>query len=398
MAPLAPLPQQWVLPPPTIATSSFSPGGAFYPTPQNNYNYGAPIGTSQSSSGTGLGSPTDLVSNAQTLGSFAKNGFSLPQSSFVNNLGAGLGFAPGSLSYTAAGALPWQTAGAIANPAMAGTAGVSATTGTSSMLGASTLSSTLGAAGIGALAGSFLGKIGGNSTGGSIGGAIGAGAGMAGAFSAIGLAGGPVGAIVGGLVGGIAGGFFGGSKKPTATYQDQLTSSPNGVDVLSNTGKNGGSVAPAVQSFNKQLSNATKDAYNYLKPLGIDISGFGVVNGYNTLYSPTGTGGYTYVGINTPQNTKNYSDELIGWSADDPDSQQAAISKAVATMASRAGASQEQINQMVQQLAINSTPQGQAYNSQPIVPVTGAQFEAYMTKYKTQDTTNAQPTTPAPTV
>jgi len=339
-----------------------------------------------------------LVSNAQTLGSFAKNGFNLPQSSFVNNIGAGLGFAPGSLSYTAAGALPWQTVGAIANPAMAGTAGVGATQGSSALLGGGTLSGALGAAGIGALAGGFLGKIGGNSTGGSIGGAIGAGAGMAGAFSTIGLAGGPVGAIVGGLVGGIAGGFFGGKKPPTATYQDQLASSPNGVDVLSNTGKNGGSVAPAVQAFNKQLSAATKDAYNYLKPLGIDISGFGVVNGYNTLYSPTGTGGYTYIGINTPQNTKNYSDELIGWSADDPDSQQAAIAKSIATMASRAGASQDQINQMAQQLAINSTPQGQAYNGQPIIPVTGSQFADYMTKFKTQGTPDAQSPAPTPVV
>lgn len=129
----------------------------------------------------------------------------------VNAFGTNLGFSGGGLQYTGVGpgALPWQQPGMVANPMMAGQAGVGPATG--SLGTTATLGQTLGAAGIGAFAGSFLGKIGGNSTGGSIGGGAGAAIGM--------MAGGPIGAVVGGLIGGIGGGFFG-SGKPSATVSE----------------------------------------------------------------------------------------------------------------------------------------------------------------------------------
>lgn len=140
--------------------------------------------TTSGSSGSSFMSPT---SGFKSIGQFAGNGFSFPQSQFVNNIGSSLGF------------------GTQTGAPLAGTIGPT-NTFTSGGLTSSSLSSTLGAAGIGAFAGSFLGKIGGNSTGGSIGGGAGAGIGMA--------VGGPVGAVVGGLLGGIGGGFFGSKKKP----------------------------------------------------------------------------------------------------------------------------------------------------------------------------------------
>jgi len=129
----------------------------------------------------------------------------------LNTLGGNLGFATTVPTYgpgisAVSGTLPWQTPGAVIPSSVAPSipAGLQSTGTLGGSLTNATLSGTLGAAGLGGLAGNFLGKIGGSSTGGSIGGAAGA------AIGNMILPG--VGGFIGGGLGGVLGGFFGGGK------------------------------------------------------------------------------------------------------------------------------------------------------------------------------------------
>jgi hypothetical protein len=198
------------------------------------YAGGNPYGTSnpntgqQSSGGGGFSFSNLPISNFTGGSSGPFSGLT----SGINNFGTGLGFAPGTLSYTTAGALPWQVAGGVANPAMAGVSGVGATSG--SLTGA-TLGSTLGAASLGAGFGGLLaGMTGGNTTGGTIGGGIGAAVGN---MIAPGIGG-----IVGGLLGGIGGGMFGGGKPSDKTMAGGVSLGSGDIDThyattQSSTGK-----------------------------------------------------------------------------------------------------------------------------------------------------------------
>lgn len=395
---MQPLQSQWVNPPPTIATSAFSPGGAYYPTPLNNYNiappnssYGNPYANAnrmvpvQSQGQGGFGS---IISNAQTLksaGQFIGNGFQLPQSSFINSVGTGLGFAPGAVSYgssfgpsVAGAAEAFGPAAADAGSLVAGSTGASAT-----------LSSTLGAAGIGALAGNFLGRIGGNATGGSIGGGIGAGIGMA--------VGGPVGGVIGGLIGGIGGGFFGGGKKPTAASHFNAVVDPNGAYAYTGYGaKNAGQYDGYNQQLSSDISSALQQAKQYLP--GINYKNFSISGGVNTLHSGGPEAGYITLyndsKTGTGWDTGTDINKSIYFNPDDPNDKQRAIGEAVAQLALRSGATPEQVQSMSQQIQFNSTPQGQASQSMPFVPIQNNQrFADYMAKYKDQGTPNA-PTNP----
>lgn len=180
-----------------------------------------------------------------------------------------LGFGGGAPVYGGVGpaAMPWMQPGMIANPTMAASGAPGIVSSTNALGGTASLTSSLGAAGIGAFAGNFLGRIGGNPTGGSIGGGAGAGIGMA--------IGGPVGAVIGGLAGGVLGGFFGGKKKPNpASLFAATTDGDKGI-----TGDSYGS-----KHMDDSFARGTASSFsNYVKTLkseyGIDIGGQTIFGG-----------------------------------------------------------------------------------------------------------------------
>ena len=334
------------------------------PSPANNYNaapinylsgfnnpYGySPLASSrptQQQTGNSFGGILSNGSSVKSAGQFIQNGFQLPQSGFVNSLGSSLGFASAPSGAPAIG-------GAI-GPTLPG-ANVGAL-GTSA-----TLSSVGGAAGIGAFAGSFLGKIGGNATGGSIGGGIGAGIGMA--------VGGPVGAVVGGLVGGIGGGFFGGSKPPTNASEFYANFTKEGtIGGFSYGAKN----AAGYDSYNTSMAQELANYMGQLKPhLGItDFKEAYIRGGVNTKYSPSGQPGFLSV-----------NDTVYGFDPNDLSSRQKAMGQAVAQLARDSGATDEQIKAATTQIEAANSPQGQAKQGMPFVPITNnAKFSEFMAKY-----------------
>lgn len=137
---------------------------------------GSVLGSSPAAAAMGSGGGVDT----QTLLSLGQL-FGGGSASILNGVGAQLGF------------------GNLYTPGVGWSAGLTS----------ASLSSVLGAGGLGFMGGSLLASlIGLNSTGGGIGGGLGAGAGLA--------IGGPVGAIIGGLAGTVLGGLFGGSKPTNA--------------------------------------------------------------------------------------------------------------------------------------------------------------------------------------
>lgn len=366
MAVLAPLPQQWVNAPtpvasvPALATSAFSGNGVMAPTTTaatsinatnsngfNNsssspYSYG--LMTPQAQTQQQSNPVSSILSNGSSIksaGQFISNGFQLPQSQFINGIGAQLGFNAGTGGATEA----ISSSLAAADPSLvASGAGAVPESG---LLGSSTLSSTLGAAGLGALAGNFLGKIGGNSTGGSIGGAAGA------AIGNLIVPG--VGGIVGGLIGGIGGGFFGG-KKGTATYVEGFKLDDNNTWASTGIGqKNGASVQGPVQQFNSNLTDAFSKAQSYLSAQGLSLKDITIAGGINTKHHQygLGTSGYLSVG-----NGANNQIGAYGWESGDQKSQQNAIQQAITAAAKQAGATPDQIKGMFDTIAKQEAPGG----------------------------------------
>lgn len=384
---MQPLESTWVNPPPTVAgvpfvQSQFSPGGNLAPTAQNNYNVAlpsynynnpyvmAPATPVQAQLTSGNSSILGDVSGLRDAGQFVQNGLQFPQSTFLNNVGTSLGFAPGTVTYGTAFGPSLPGAAQAFGPSLPSTAtAVPGSLGTTS-----TLSSSLGAAGLGALAGNFLGRIGGNATGGSIGGGLGAGIGMA--------VGGPPGAVIGGLLGGIGGGFFGGKKPATSASEFLGGTGVNADGTLSGVSfgaKNAGQYEGYNQSLSQEFSNYLSKAKGVL---GVDFTGTTVRGGVNTRHSPSGQAGYLMV------DNKTY-----GFDPNDPNSRQQAIGQAVADIARQSGASDEQIQQMANQLSYEATPQGQAMKSMPFIPIKDDQrFADFMSKYKVQGTPDANAT------
>jgi len=389
---MEPLQSTWINPPPTIASSAYSPGGAFYPTPQNSYNtapvnYGyssqfySPYSMAPASNGNSGGgsiiSPSNIGSIAKQGGQFVSNGFSLPQSSFVNNIGTGLGFAPGSVSYTAAGSLPWQTAGSIANPAMAGMEGVGSTVG--SLGTSSTLSSTLGAAGIGALAGSFLGRIGGNSMGGSVGGAIGAGIGN---MIAPGIGG-----VIGGALGGTIGGFFGGGKPKTNadTFTARLTES-GATEGYENRAINAQQTAGFAQNQNNNISSIFSGA---AKDLGIKFNKDIVLGGGISTKHPQ-AGGDSHIWLDDKQNGTTLVNQY--YQGGDVEGENRAYLAALKAAAAQSGYTDSAAidTWFANKVAQQNAPQAAAGSSgMPFIPIKDNQrFADFMGKFKEQGTPN----------
>jgi hypothetical protein len=339
----------------------------------------------------------DLVSNAKSIsntGSSSGTGIMGNVTSAVNNFGQGLGFAttaPAATYTGVAGSLPWQAAGSLAPASVTGAGatlpwlpgGVNAagtmTQGTGvlgSGLGTSaTLSGTLGAAGLGALAGNFLGKIGGNSTSGSIGGGVGAAVGFA--------VGGPIGGVIGGAIGGIGGGFFGNKSKPTQAdeYRGNLREDGS-YSHNAQTGKNPGQYAGFGKGSTDQLSAMFQKAS---KDLGIKFNKdivFG--GGISTRHG----GSHLTYGLGS-ENIHTFYDY------NDPDSSNEARKKALLFAAGKSGADLDKVSKWYDDTISGKTADG---STQYNVPFKSKEnFDAFMTKFKSQETVNASPTNTAST-
>ncbi len=352
--------------------SEFRPGGAYAaPTTGGYYNpvITAPAPQIQQPSGTLL-SPSNTYSGVKNIGSIL-NGNGLPQSQTLNSIGSAVGFSPGGLTYTATGALPWQTAGSVANPAMLGS-GAPVTNATGA-LGTSTLSSTLGAAGIGAFAGNFLGKIGGNSTGGSIGGAAGA---------AIGNMIAPgIGGFIGGAIGGIAGGFFGGKPATAASSFANDGINPDGTFINARVGSKG-----AGPEFGQQTQNELSKYFTGAsKALGIQFANNTQINaGYNSLRSGGPHPGYVDVHGDNIDGQGGTSKKFF-FDPNDAAAKDKAYRDAVALVAQRSGFTDTaKLNEYFDSM---NAPQQQG-SSAPFIPIKGQQrFADFMSKY-TQGTQN----------
>ena len=181
--------------------------------------------------GGGLGSPLSLAGVAGAPNAFLSGtlgGFGGLNQFGFNNLGTGLPGLPGGVS-------------------------------------GATLSSILGAAGIGAFGGGLLaGLTGGNRLGGSVGGGFGAGLGFA--------IGGPVGGLIGGVGGSLLGGLFGGGSSTEANeFTVDLSTGAirkSKSEVRSDTGRRNTEAARALaESFSQQI------VPSLLASLGAELSG-----------------------------------------------------------------------------------------------------------------------------
>ena len=371
-----------------FAPSRFSQGGDLAPTAANNYYasvgspqnpYGfAPQGNrfsnapqEQPSSGGG-----DDGTSATDFLDFSKNfdsKFNLPQSNFINDIGSTLGFGSGAVTYTGAGGAP-AVFGPLTNGATQfGVGPFSPTTavGVEGALGTSaTLSSTLGAAGIGALAGGFLGKIGGSEVGGSVGGGLGAGIGFA--------VGGPIGGVIGGLIGGIGGGFFGGGKPATSASEflgnTSNTAGVTGLSGISFGAKNAGAYSGFNEALSQQISHGLGGIHPYL---GIDSYVHHVIRGgVNTLHSGSGQPGFIQLG----GHVHGGGGIQIGFDPGDNESIAGAVQEAVRQTALRSGVTQEQFDQAMGDLALSGVPDGNQFTTdQPFIPINNeTTFQQYM--------------------
>lgn len=161
---------------------------------------GAAGGATSGGLGSILSPITDILGMAKSFVGDVFGGVS----SWVNNIGASLGFAS---SYAAPMAAHTALGVAGIPGGVSGTA-MGTATNVGGLFGSTSFSGLLGAAGLGFAGGGLLASlIGGNQMGGSIGGGLGAGAGML-LAPLLGI-GGPFGAIAGGLLGALGGSLFG---------------------------------------------------------------------------------------------------------------------------------------------------------------------------------------------
>lgn len=362
-----------------FAPSQFSPGGQYSlaPTQQSINPYQQQNINTQQQSVAG----SDLLNNGNTVYKTITNGLQLPQSQTLNSIGYNyLGFAPvqssTGLMYSGVGpaALPWAQPGMTAPAYMAGSPGVASSAGA---LGTTaSLSSTLGAAGIGALAGNFLGKIGGNSTGGSIGGGVGAGIGMA--------VGGPVGAVIGGLVGGVGGGFFG-NKKP-ATQSDEYRAKLNSDGTWSQSyqgGKNAGNYSGFGQASTKNVGDMLSAAS---KALGIQYDPrLQIGGGISTRHG----GSHLVIGAHANEDNERFPGKEFFYDYQDANSTNKAMKDVLLSAAQYSGYTDlDKVSKWYDETIAGKNSQS-SYN----VPFKSKErFDAFMTKFKSQDNTNVSPT------
>jgi hypothetical protein len=394
--------------PQTLAASQYSHGGAFAMSPVYT-SINPAQQSSVASSGQG-GGPNllDLVSNGKDLvgsGTSSGTGILSNITSSINNFGAGLGFAPGTVTYPASSfaAVGPNLPGVVAyGPSAPVAQGLSAAVGTpvqgTGVLGTgfgsgATLSNVLGGAGFGALAGGFLGRIGGNETGGMIGGALGGALGAASGLSSGIAMGSTLGSIVPGLgtvigagIGGLVGGFFGGKKPATQSdeYRAMLTAD-GGQDSngIYQGGKNAGSYGGFGKSVTSNLSSMLQKAH---KELGIQFNPkIQIGGGISTLHG----GSHLNVGFNRESDAEPIQGEQIFYDYNDPASYTDAMKKSLVWAAKLSGV--EDLTKVEQWY--DNTVSGKNAASSYNVPFKSKQnFDSFMNKFKAQDTVNANPT------
>ena len=388
--------------PQTLAASQYSPGGTYSMSPvYTSIDPNKPA--QQAASGQGSGpNLLDLVSTPEKANS-ATGGTGIlgNVTSAINQAGTSLGFAPVSsstgLMYSGMGpaALPWAQPGMVAPTSMAGTSGVASTAG--SLGTTATLSEVLGGAGLGAFAGGFLGRIGGNKTGGMIGGALGGALGAATGLSS-GLAMGAtlgsvvpgLGTVIGAAVGGLAGGFFGNNKPATSSdeYGAMLTpdGSPDSNGVYRG-GKNAGSYGGFGESVTSNLSSMLQKAH---KELGITFNPkIQIGGGISTRHG----GSHLNVGFNRDSDSEPIQGEQIFYDYKDPASYTDAMKRSLVWAAKLSGVEDVAKVEKWYDNTVNGQNIADTYN---VNYKSKQNFDAFMGKFKSQDTVNASPTnTPA---
>ena len=357
----------------------------YSPWASGNYN-GIPLfsgyqGTSnqQTTQGSGGG-----LGNLSSVGNMfgGNNGIFGQASGMVNQLGTHLGFDAGSTLYSAAGQLPWQTAGGVANPALAGSAGT--------QMGA-TLSGVGAAAGLGSLAGGFLGGIGGNKANGSIGGGLGAGIGMA--------VGGPIGGVIGGAIGGIAGGFFG-SGKPKARVSIMATGLNSDGSFFSQDQSHFGNKTLDKSGAQTQYSKLGPQFQMFQEALGAPLNFTGnIVAGYHSKWG----GDFVAAVPKEFANQENVPEQFrFNYDPNDRQSYENAVSQAMGVVGKTSGFTAAQIAN-AQATVKNRMLLGGQQKAPEIAdrnPTTGRTFDDVLKEYHVQQSRTAAPanTTPEPTV
>lgn len=228
----------------------------------------------------------------------------------VDDFGSSLGFGASSAAQDASNLFDLSEAGDIEGLTdLTGAGeGIGATAGE---LSSASLSSVLGAAGLGYTAGGLLSNVtGGNKTGSSIGGGIGAAAGYA--------IGGPIGGVIGTVGGSYIGGMFGNNTPATSASEFSEGLTPNGQNITPSYGakNNGSNINETVaNSFNNVASNASS-------ALGINFNPqISLHGGYNTLHSGGPQPGFIQVNAPnqpmqsyffSPQDINSVSDAYFG--------------------------------------------------------------------------------------
>lgn len=240
--------------------------------------------SSSGSAGASGGSNSVGVSDIFSLGRSISGSSGSGLTSWLDGVGASIGFAPTVGTITSAGNI-----GAFTSEAALQGSGLAS----GGALGGATFSSFLGGAGAGFAAGTILNSlIGGNQVGGTVGSGLGAAAGAIIGSIIPGL-GTLLGGLTGGAGGGLIGGMFGAGKSvgPNGSATIQLV---NGQFMLNASGAdNGGSAQPyidAVNTTSKALNTLTAN-YNVQAKAGV-VTAAG-------MPGALGTGGYGTFGVDS---------------------------------------------------------------------------------------------------
>lgn len=265
-------------------------------------------------------------------------------------------------------------------------------------LTATSLSSILGSAGIGAIGGGLLASLtGGNTTNGTIGGAIGGAVGSAAMGTTLGAAIGSfipipgIGTILGSAVGGLLGSAFGPSEPPSQAsgYGGTLTAT-GGISNPTQGTRN--STAAPSQNALSGLTDMTQQA---AKDLGINFN-TDLVIGAATSDKHPGPGGHSALEVNDP-NT-GYDSGKIFYEESDPVSKAAAYKQAFMLAAQQSGyTDQAALDKWYSSYDPSKGASTGAFNppSAPTIPTTGSSFAQFMTnKQGTPTNGNATPAVP----
>lgn len=266
---------------PPVANPITASSQASNTTPSGFTNTGQQQTAAPADNGGGLlGNAAQGASTAVQLGAKLNPGKSLVGgvTSAINNFGGTLGFggAAETVSPGLAAADAAATPGGISTLVTASGEPISA----AGAITSASLSSVLGAAGIGAMAGGFLASaIGENSVGGSIGGGLGAGIGEAFGASAaaalginLGMFAGPLGAVAGGVLGAVVGGLFGNTKPTDGTEISSLNPATGQYQYQAGTSDQGSKFSQANQTLTSNAGQGAQNLSSFLLKNGATVN------------------------------------------------------------------------------------------------------------------------------